>query len=136
MGNLLGKNDFRVNLVPRPTIEYFVGGQKVSDPRGVPLSVARSVRVNAIADESFKNYSPDDANFRVTGITVSLARGTRRQGQPLQLGPGGGSINALAQDAQPGDRLVIEIDGVERRNFQGKISNVPMSRTPMSVGLY
>ncbi len=134
-GSLLGTERFRVNKVPRPTIEYFVGGQRANDPRGVPVSAARSVRVNAVADESFKNYSPDDANFRVTGITVSLARGTRRVGV-TNLGPGGGSIGSLAAEAQPGDRIVIEVDGVQRRNFQGNISDVPMGRPVTAVGLY
>ncbi len=134
-GSLLGTERFRVNKVPRPTLEYFVGGQRTNDPRGVPVSAARSVRVNAVADESFKNYSPDDANFRVTGITVSLARGTRRVGVQ-NLGPGGGSIGQLAAEAQPGDRIVIEVDGVQRRNFQGNISDVPMGRPVTAVGLY
>ncbi|QJW88903.1 gliding motility protein GldM [Spirosoma taeanense] len=134
-GSLLGTERFRVNRVPRPTLEYYVGGQKVTDPRGVPASAARSVRVNAVADESFRNYSPDDANFRVTGITVSLARGTRRVGV-VNLGPGGGSIGSLAAEAQPGDRVVIQVDGVQRRNFKGDISDVPMGNPLNSVGLY
>ncbi|WP_234735492.1 type IX secretion system motor protein PorM/GldM [Tellurirhabdus bombi] len=136
-GSLLGTNPFRVNTVPRPTLEYFVGGSRIGgDPRGVSASSARSIRVNAVPDESFKNYSPDDANFRVTGIKVSLARGTRRVMAPIQLGSGGGSIAALAAEAQPGDKLVIEIDGVQRRNFKGDIIDVPMGSTLQNVSLY
>jgi len=134
-GSVLGTERFRVNRVPRPSLEYFVGGSKVTDPRGVPASGARSVRVVAVADESFRNYSPEDANFRVTGMTVLLARGTRRIGV-VQLGPGGGSIGNLAAEAQPGDRLVIQVDGVERRNFRGEISEVAMGSPVQSVGLY
>lgn len=133
-GSLLGKNDFRVNRVPKPTIEYYVGGTKVGDPRGVPVGSARSIRVVAIPDESFRNYSPDDANFRVTGITVILARGTRKVGQ-VNLGPGGGSVGSLAADAQPGDRYSIQVDGVQRRNFRGEISDVNMN-PQQSVPLY
>ena len=134
-GSLLGKNDFRVNRVPKPTIEYYVGGTKAGDPRGVPVGSARSVRVVAVADESFRNYSPDDANFRVTGITVILARGTRKVGQ-VNLGPGGGSIGTLAADAQPGDRYSIQVDGVQRRNFRGEISDVSMGSPQQTVPLY
>jgi gliding motility-associated protein GldM len=134
-GNLLGINTFRVNRVPKPTLEYFVGGTKLGDPRGVSLSGARSVRVLAVPDESFKNYSPDDANFRVTGITVSLARGTRRIGS-VTLPAGGGSVNSLAADAQPGDRYVIQVEGVQRRNFKGDISDVPMGNLLQSAPLY
>jgi gliding motility-associated protein GldM len=134
-GNLLGINTFRVNRVPKPTLEYFVGGTKIGDPRGVSLSGARSVRVLAVPDESFKNYSPDDANFRVTGITVSLARGTRRVGA-VTLPAGGGSVSSLAADAQPGDRYVIQVEGVQRRNFRGEISDVPMGNLLQSAPLY
>ncbi|HLL93690.1 MAG TPA: gliding motility protein GldM [Spirosoma sp.] len=134
-GSLLGKNEFRVNRVPRPTLEYYVGGTKAGDPRGVPVGSARSVRVTAVADESFRNYSPDDANFRVTGITVILARGTRKVGQ-VNLGPGGGSLGNLAAEAQPGDRYSIQVDGVQRRNFRGDISDVPMGSPQQTVPLY
>jgi hypothetical protein len=134
-GNRLGSEPFRVNRVPKPSIEYFVGGQKADNPRGVPSSGARNVRVNVVPDESFKNYSPDDAKYRVTGITVSLARGTRRVGA-VELGPGGGSIGNLGAEAQPGDRLIIEVNGVQRQNFRGEISDVPMGRPMQSVGLY
>ncbi len=135
-GNLLGINMFRVNRVPKPTLEYYVGGTKIGDPRGVPLTSARSVRVVAVPDESFKNYSPDDANFRVTSITVSLARGTRRVTSPVTLGSGGGSVSSLAAEAQPGDRYVIQVEGVQRRNFRGEISDVPMGNLLQSAPLY
>ena len=134
-GSLLGKNDFRVNKVPRPTLEVYAGGSKVDERRGMSVSAVRSVRVNAIPDESFKNYSPDDANFRVSGITVSLARGSRRVGSPVSLGPGGGSIGSLAAEAQSGDRYVVEVEGVERRNFQGQTSDVPMGRPTFIIPL-
>ncbi len=135
-GSLLGKNDFRVNRVPKPTIEYYVGGTKVGDPRGIPVGSARSIRVAAVADESFRNYSPDDANFRVTGITIIHARGTRKIGSSLSLGPAGGSLGSMAAEFQPGDRLSIQVDGVQRRNFRGEISDVSMGSPQQTVPLY
>ena len=134
-GSLLGTERFRVNRVPKPTLEFYVGGTKVGDPRGVPVGQARSVRVLAVSDESFKNYSPDDANFRVTGITVILARGTRKVGQ-VNLGAGGGSLGSMAADIQPGDRLSITVDGVQRRNFKGDISDVSIGNPLQNVPLY
>ncbi|CCH55653.1 gliding motility-associated protein GldM [Fibrisoma limi BUZ 3] len=134
-GNLLGTEPFRVNRVPRPTLEYVVGGRPATDPRGVPVTAARSVSVRAVADPSFANYAPNDARFRVSGMTVSLVRGTRRV-QGVQLGAGGGSISALAAEAQPGDRLVIQVDGVQRQNFRGEISEVPMGSPLQQVSLY
>ncbi|MCK8491177.1 MULTISPECIES: gliding motility protein GldM [Spirosoma] len=134
-GSLLGTERFRVNRVPRPTLEVFVGGTRANDPRGVPVSSARSVRIQAVADPSFAAYSPDDANFRTTGATVSLVRGTKRI-QAVTVPAGGGSIAGLAAEAQPGDRLVIQVDGVQRRNFRGEVSDVPMGSTLSQVSLY
>ena len=134
-GSLLGTERFRVNRVPKPTLEFYVGGTKVGDPRGVPVGQARSVRVLALSDESFKNYSPDDANFRVTGISVILARGTRKVGQ-VNLGAAGGSLGSMAADIQPGDRLSITVDGVQRRNFKGDISDVSIGNPMQNVPLY
>ncbi|MBD2757576.1 type IX secretion system motor protein PorM/GldM [Spirosoma validum] len=134
-GSVLGTERFRVNRVPKPTLEFYVGGTKVGDPRGVPVGQARSVRVQAVSDESFKNYSPDDANFRVTGMTVILARGTRKVGQ-VNLGAAGGSLGSMAADIQPGDRLSITVDGVQRRNFKGDISDVSIGNPMQNVPLY
>ncbi|UFH53722.1 gliding motility protein GldM [Spirosoma sp. KNUC1025] len=134
-GSLLGTERFKVNKVPRPTLEIFVGGTRANDPRGVPVSSARSVRIQAVADPSFAAYSPDDANFRTTGATVSLVRGTRRV-KFATVAAGGGSIADLAAEAQPGDRLVIQVEGVQRRNFRGEISDVPMGSPLQQVSLY
>jgi gliding motility-associated protein GldM len=134
-GSLLGTERFRVSKVPRPTIEIFIGGTRASDPRGVPVSSARSVRIQAVSDPSFAAFSPDDANFRTTGATISLVRGTRRVKQ-ANVGAGGGSISEIASEAQPGDRIIIEVNGVQRRNFRGDISDVPAATTPVQVSLY
>lgn len=126
-GNLLGTERFRVNRVPKPTLEYYVGGQKVDERRGMNASMVRSIQVRAIPDESFKNFSPEDARFRVSGIVVNLARGNRRVGG-VTLPGNGGSIAGLAAQAQPGDRYVIEVESVQRQNFRGEISEVNMGR--------
>ena len=134
-GSLLGTEPFRVNKVPRPTLDIFVGGTRANDPRGVPVSSARSVKIQAVPDPSFAAFSPDDANFRTTGATVSLVRGTKRVSF-VNVGPGGGSIGSLAAEAQAGDRLVIQVEGVQRRNFRGDISDVPMGNPLQQVSLY
>lgn len=135
-GNLLGTERFKVNRVPRPTIEYLVGGRAATDPRGVPVGSARSLSVRAISDPSFAAYAPNDANFRVTGITVNLARGTRRVAGPLTLPAGGGSLGGMAAEMEPGDRLTITLEGVQRKNFRGEISDVPMGSMLQVISLY
>lgn len=134
-GNTLGTERFKVNRVPKPALEVRIGGRAANTLQGESASSVRTIQVVAIADEGFKNYSPDDANFRVSSIEVSLARGTRRIAGPVSLANGGGSINSLASQAQPGDRYAIEVKGVQRRNFKGDISNVEMGNVVLSIPL-
>ncbi|HEV7348705.1 gliding motility protein GldM [Telluribacter sp.] len=134
-GNLLGTENFRVSRVPKPTLELRVNGAVVDVRRGVPASGARSIQVLAVADESFKNFNPEDAQFRVGQIQVSLARGNRRVAGPISLN-GGGSISSLAQQAEAGDRYVVEVLSVQRRNFRGNISDVEMGNQQFPVPLY
>jgi len=70
----------------------------------------------------------------VSSIQISLARGARRIGSPISLS-GGGSISSLAQQAEPGDRYVIEVLKVERQNFKGNVSEVEMGQVIRSVSL-
>ncbi len=135
-GNLLGTERFRVSRVPKPTIEVYAGGNKADLARGMPVGSVRSLQVRAVPDESFKNFSPDDANFRVSDISVSLARGTRRVSGPMPLGAGGGSLGSMAGDAQPGDRYIITVEKVQRRNFRGEISDVNMGSNTYTIPLY
>jgi len=134
-GNVIGREQFKVNRVPKPALELRIGGRAANTVQGESASAVRSIQVVAVADEGFKNYSPDDANFRVSQIEVSLARGTRRIAGPLVLQNGGGSINTLAAQAQPGDRYAIEVKGVQRRNFKGDISNVEMGNPNLNLPL-
>lgn len=134
-GSVLGTEAFRVRLVPKPSLEIRVNGAPLDEKRGIAATAARSIQVLAISDESFKTFSPEDARFRVSQIQVSLARGNRRVGNPVMLN-GGGSISGLAQQAQPGDRYLVEILKVERQNFKGAVSDVEMGNQNRMVPLY
>lgn len=135
-GSLLGTESFRVNRVPRPTLRLYAGGAEVDERRGMSASAVRSVQVRAIPDEGFKNFLPEDARFRVSGFTVSLAQGSRRIAGPISLGANGGSVGSLASEAQPGMRYVIEVEGVQRQNFKGDISDVPVTQKFFTIPLY
>lgn len=134
-GSVLGSEPFKVNRVPKPSLEVRVNGAPFDERRGAPASGARSIQVIAVPDESFKNFSPEDAKFRVSQVEISLARNNRRIGG-VTLNGGGGSISSLAQQAQPGDRYVISILKVERQNFKGAVSEVEMGNQIRQVSLY
>ena len=133
-GTTLGTETYKVARVPRPRLEYYINGQLVNDRTGVQASMARSIMVKAVAEENFANYSPDDARFQVAEIQVFLARGTRPQGTVSISGPSG-SLNALASKAQAGDRLVVEIKSVQRKNFKGEITDAGISIDSKSIPL-
>ena len=122
-GILLGTEKFRVRKVPRPEVKIYGGGGELDEKRGASASGLRSVEARAMADESFKATNPEDAQYRVSEIYVALARGQKKVSD-ITL-PGGGSISALAQSAQAGDRYYIEIRGVQRKNFKGVVENIP-----------
>ncbi len=122
MGNIMGTETLPVRKVPRPRLEYYINGQLADEKRGVSASMARSIDIRAIADESFSSVAPRDANFRVSEAIIYLARGSRPVGQPVSMNGPNASLVRLAQQAQAGDRLLIEVKGVQRKNFRGNIS--------------
>lgn len=136
-GILLQDFPFRVRLVPKPTIKVYANNAEINEnaeKRGLGASSVRVIQAKALADEDFKNSNPEDAQYRVTGITVSLARGQRRvdfvEGSGDQV-----NISKLAQQAQAGDRYLIEVGGVQRRNFKGEVENVSMGFISKSLPL-
>jgi gliding motility-associated protein GldM len=129
---------FAVRLIPKPSIAAFVNGSKVSSEmtkKGLKANTVRMISVQAIADESFKNTNPDDAAFRVSNFSVFLGSGIRGKGKLENLS-GNASINSLAQQAEPGDRYIIQINKVERRNFQGGIEEVNVGDISFSIPLF
>jgi len=132
-GNTLGIERFKVRLVPKPEIQVFGNGRLIDEKRGEAASSLRSLDVRAVADENFKATNPEDARFRVTSVTVNLVRGGRRVNF-VELG-GSGSIGNLAQQAQSGDRYVVEVKGVQRMNFQGKIMPVNIGNRVIPIPL-
>jgi gliding motility-associated protein GldM len=126
-GVTLGQDKFNVRRVPKPTLVVRGNGSPIDERRGAGASSLRSIDVQAVADESFKATNPEDAQFRVSEVNISLARGSRRV-SGTSFNGSGGNISSLAQQAQAGDRYVVEINGVQRRNFQGNISQIPLKQ--------
>jgi gliding motility-associated protein GldM len=128
---------FSVRKVPKPTIAAFVNGTRFSDDmskKGMKAGSARAVSVSAISDEDFKLYNPDDAQFRVTSFNVYLASGTRPVDR-MENVSGNVNISKLASQASAGDRLLITINKVERRNFKGDVMEVPVDNITYQIPL-
>lgn len=135
-GTVLQSFPFPVRRVPKPNVQVFANNQEVTDnveKRGLAAKSVRVVKATATADEDFKATNPDDAGYRVTGVVVSLARGSRR----VDFVEGGASVDIgkLAQQAEPGDRYMIEVKGVQRKNFKGSVEDVSIGFFSKSLPL-
>ena len=128
-GNAIGSQTFKVRPIPKPTIECFVGGTNGEDKRGVSVNQLRTITMRAVPDAGFATFLPEDARFRVSRFEVTLARGKRPVQQTQVINGPQGDISSMVNVARADDRLFVELKGVQRQNFQGKISDVPMTRS-------
>lgn len=122
-GNLVGSQEFKVRRIPKPEIKVYSGGREVDQKRGVK-SAPRSIKIQAVPDESFSQFLPKDAKFRVAESEVTLVRSGRAV---KSLRPKGPDVNlsAFAGQARSGDAIVIEVKKVQRRNFKGDVEDFP-----------
>ena len=121
-GNRIGSESFDVRRIPKPTIVMKSGGRLVNEKQGM-ATCPRNLSLEAVADESFAEFLPKDARYRVSGWEVTLARGKRPLRTKQVQGPNV-SLSDLASQARPGDRIVAEVKLVERMNFENKRENV------------
>ena len=117
-GNPVGTQDFKVKRIPRPEIMVYSGSRLVDQKRGVKTP-PRSLHMRAVPDESFEQFLPKDARFRVAGTEVALVRGGRAVSVQRYNDP---KLNTsqLASQARAGDTYVIEVKKVLRRNFRNE----------------
>lgn len=124
-GNFIGTTEFRVRPIPKPDIVMKANGAAVDEKRGLQ-QVPRTVSLDAVADDDFRNFLPDDARYRVTQWEITLARGPRPIQQKQINGPEANIADWVSQ-ARPGDRIVVEIKQVQRMNFQRETEEVQIN---------
>lgn len=123
-GNLIGDVDFNVQRIPKPEIQYYNGSRPVNSKQGESVSTFRMIRAQALAEDNFKAQLPDDSQYRITNWTITLVRGARPVGPPVRATSEQVNITQLMSQARAGDRLLVEIDKVMRRNFRGNTEEV------------
>jgi gliding motility-associated protein GldM len=119
-GNMIGSEKFKVRPVPRPDVRAYANSKEVDLKTGISAPYPSSLELRAIAEEGFANFLPKDAQFRVSSFDVMLVKG-KRASPAVSSSGNRASIGSLASQAQPGDRLLIQIKGVQRMNFKGQI---------------
>ncbi|WMJ72500.1 gliding motility protein GldM [Cytophagaceae bacterium ABcell3] len=134
-GNPIGHQDFGVRMVPRPELQIWDKGKPVNEKTGVPAPGPRMLVAKAIPDESFKNFLPKDARYRVAQWEAILVRGKRPVGAPQVFTSENGNLATFASQAQPGDRILVEIKKVVRMNFLNELEEVSIPTTVKNIPL-
>ncbi|WKV13478.1 gliding motility protein GldM [Marivirga harenae] len=131
----IGNKVFDVRRIPKPDVQVFAGSKPVNLKQGEKATALRVLRVEAIPDDNFKAQLPKDAQYKVTRWTITLARGPRPVGQPIKATSETVNISQLMSNARPGDRLVVQVDQVLRRNFRGNTEEVALGEQVFPITL-
>ena len=131
-GNKIGDREFGVRGIPAPDIVPRTDRGPVDMKTGISAKTPR-LYLQAVPDQSFAEFLPNDAKFRVAEAEITLVSGglgrrTIRQGERINLGP-------IAQQARKGDQLVIEIKKVQRQNFRGQVEDFPISKANSFINI-
>jgi gliding motility-associated protein GldM len=123
-GTLIGTETFDVKNVPRPRIvARDQNNREINLKDGIKAGSIAGLRVNAEAEENFKNEVPKDANYRVRNMSVALVRGTQ---QVTEVTATSEVVDLSSWRAQmrPGDRIVVQPKNVVRMTYKGAPENV------------
>jgi len=133
-GSLVGSQDFNVRLIPKPTIECWAGAGPVNEKTGVPAPGPRALTMKAIPDESFKTFLPKDARYRISQWECILVRGKRPVKTEVFTSENG-NLSSFASQAQPGDRILIDVKKVTRTNFLNQTEDVNLGTIIKNIPL-
>lgn len=131
----IGDVEFDVQRIPKPGIMVYNGSKPVNQKQGESIGAMRILRSEAIPEDNFKRQLPDDAQYKVTRWTIRLARGPRPIGQPIKATSETVNLSSLMDNAKPGDRLIVEIDQVLRKNFRGSTEEVNLGEQITTIQL-
>lgn len=125
-GQPVGKESFKVKKIPLPTIEVRPNGRKMTaaQERTGLSAPPRSISVVALPDAGFKSALPSEAKYYVTKWTATLVRGKRPVGGSMTITKTKGDISRLRSKAKTGDRILVEVKNVIRKNSLGKSEGV------------
>ncbi|MTI21201.1 gliding motility protein GldM [Fulvivirga sp. RKSG066] len=122
-GNVLGTETFDVKKVPPPSIQITSRGRPVDFEKGVPAASLTTLKVSAEADENFAREVPNDARYRVRKIEVKLAR-AGRQVKTATFTSENLDLRSWRSLFRKGDNLIVKVENVSRRTYQGESERV------------
>ncbi|WP_420316890.1 gliding motility protein GldM [Ekhidna sp.] len=129
-GNVIGSRDFSVRGIPAPDIKVFTGAGEVNLKEGISARTPE-LFLRAIPDESFAQFLPNDAKFRVAEAEITLVSGGLGRGSVRA----GEKVNLRGMQGRKGDQLVIEIKKVQRQNFRKQIEDFKKFQRFINISL-
>ncbi|MEJ7646024.1 MAG: gliding motility protein GldM [Chryseolinea sp.] len=125
-GMKIGDQGFDVKNVPAPRYIAYLGNTPVDLRSGIKANQVANLRFAAEPEANFKEEVPKDARYRVKRAEVILGRGTSGV-QRLNATNENPDLRAWANQARPGDRIVIDIKDVIRRTYQDQEEKVTVT---------
>lgn len=131
----LGSKQFSVIEPPRPELRVLNAGREISSGDNLPKRRAL-LEFEVVPDQEFRRRYPRDARYRVGRATVYLRKGMTASQEIGTFDLDGDKLVLTRQlrDAQPGDRVLIRLEGVTRINHAGTPVNVDLSETSRTFG--
>ncbi len=129
-GNVIGSREFSVRGIPAPDIKVFTSAGEVNMKEGINYRTPE-LFLRAIADESFAQFLPNDAKFRVAEAEITLVSGGLGRGS-IRAGE---RINLRNMNGRKGDQLVIEIKKVQRQNFRKQVEDFKKFQRFINISL-
>lgn len=135
----LGEKEFAVIDPPRPELRVLnAQGEQISNGDNLPR--ARPIlQFQVEADQEFAKSYPQDANYRVRSARVSIRKGLQASEEigTFELGQNSTLKQALVRglnqvQAQPKDRLIIQLQDVVRVNHAGEVIPVGLNESSLS----
>ncbi|MDX2304060.1 MAG: gliding motility protein GldM [Microscillaceae bacterium] len=118
-GKPIGTAEFRVNPVPPPDVYLSnrQGSARINNEQPIPGNIP-GLSIQAEADETFKNTLPNEANYKVSNVTVRQFRAGRAIATQTFAS---GAINMAQFQSKPGDGFQVKVEAVQRVNSRGEI---------------
>lgn len=131
----LGRKSFVTIEPPRPEIRVFNAGRELRNGDNLPRARAL-LQFRFDADEQFRSRFPRDARYAASRARVYLRRGLTASREVGTFGLEGGELvlTRALREAQPGDRVLVQLEGVVRINHAGRVIPVPLNQGTRTFG--
>lgn len=119
-GMRIDKLQYNTKKLPPPNITIKARGRKVNPISGVTTSAVSGITLTVKADPDIETLLPNDTHYRIRKGTITIARGSRGVGEVqftsrnLQE-----KLRSVKNRLNGGERLIFDLQEVERKNFEG-----------------